>query len=439
MDKKYIIIGGALLLLIIVAAVLFFMPSGGGKPGGVNPNAQATLTWWKTFEESGNMQELISEYQATHKNVVINFVKKNAADYETELLNAFASGTGPDIFSIHNDWLPKQADKISPMPSSIMSLRTYRDTFVDVAASDFISGNNIYALPLAMDTLALYYNKDILGSVGIAQPPATWPEVVAAVQKISQEGPSGSFTSAGIALGTSNNINRAVDILNLLMLQNGTEFYSSDLTQARFDQSQNNPGSASGSFNPGATALAFYTQFADASKTTYTWNSKSDLSLDAFVQGKVAMMLSYAYIQPMIKSRAPNLNWAVAPVPQVAENSTRINFANYWGDTVSKSSANPAVAWDFLNFLTQKAQLEKYYAKHKQISPRRDMLAQQSQDTEMGPFAEAALTARSVYKKDSNVFEAVFAKMIDDVVLRNFEAAAAVSNAASQITLDLRK
>lgn len=438
MDKKYIIIGGALLLLIVVAAVLFFIPSG-GTPSGNNSGGQVTLTWWKTFEESSNLQELITEYQATHKNVTVNFVKKNAADYEQELLNAFASGTGPDIFSIHNDWLPKQADKISPMPASIMSLRTFRDTFVDVVASDFISGNNIYAVPLALDTLALYYNKDILGSAGIAQPPATWPEVVSAVQKITEEGAAGSFKVAGIALGTSNNVNRAVDILNLLMLQNGTKFYNSDLTQAQFDQSQTNPGSSSGSFNPGATALAFYTQFADAAKTTYTWNSKSDLSLDAFVQGKVAMMLSYAYIQPMIKNRAPNLNWAVAAVPQVTENSSRINFANYWGDTVSKASANPVAAWDFLNFLAQKPQLEKYYGKHKQVSPRRDMLTQQAQDTEIGVFAESALTARSVYKKNANVFEAVFTKMIDDVVLRNFAAAEAVSNAASQINLDLRK
>jgi len=437
MDKKYYIIGGVLLLLVIVAALLFF--TSGGTPAKNNPSGQVTLTWWKTFEESGNIQDLISDYQATHKNVVINFVKKNAADYEQELLNAFASGTGPDIFSIHNDWLPKQADRISPMPQTLMSIRNYRETFVDVASNDFVANNNIYAVPMSLDALALYYNKDLLGSAGIAQPPATWPEVVSDTQKLTKTGSAGSFIQSGIALGTSGNVNRAVDILSLLMLQNGTQFYSDDLKQAKFDQAQNNPGSSSGSFNPGATALAFYTQFADPSKVTYTWNSKTDLSLDAFVQGKVAMMLSYAYTQPMIKSRAPNLNWGVASMPQVSEDSTKINFANYWGESVSKSSPSVAVAWDFLNFITQKPQLEKYYLKHKQVAPRKDMLASQAADSEIGVFAEAALTARSVYKKDANVFEAVFGKMIDDVVLRNFAAAEAISNAASQINLNLQK
>ncbi len=437
MDKKYYIIGGVLLLLVIVAGVLFFVSP--GTPSNNNPSGQITLTWWKTFEESGNIQDLISDYQATHKNVTINFVKKNAADYEQELLNAFASGVGPDIFSIHNDWLPKQADKISPMPQTLISIRGYREAFADVASNDFVTDNKIYAIPLALDTLALYYNKDLLGSAGIAQPPVTWPEVVAASQKMTKVGPSGSFAQSGIALGTSNNVNRAVDILNLLMLQNGTQFYSDDLKQARFDQTQNNPGSSSGSFNPGATALAFYTQFADPSKVTYTWNSKADLSLDAFVQGKAAMMLSYAYIQPMIRSRAPNLNWGVSDLPQVSEDSTKINFANYWGESVSKSSPAAAAAWDFLNFISQKVELEKYYQRHEQVASRKDMLGAQAQDPEFGVFAEAALTARSVYKKDSNLFEAVFAKMIDDVVLRNFTAIEAISNAASQINLNLQK
>ncbi len=436
MDKKYYIIGGILVVILIAVGVLFFS-SGSKSPATSNEPIQ--LTWWKTFETSENVQDLISDYQALHKNVTINYVKKDVTDYEQELLNATASGTGPDIFTIHNDWLPKQKDKISPMPATLMSLRGYHDAFADVASTDFVADNKIYAVPLALDTLAIYYNKDLLGSAGISQPPTTWPELVADIQKLTKTGSAGTFTRSGVALGTSSNVNRAADILSLLMLQNGTQFYSADLGEATFDQSQDNPGSSSGSFNPGATALAFYTQFADPSKVTYTWNSKSDFSLDAFTQGKVALMVSYSYLEPMIKSRAPTLNWGVSSIPQVSEDATKVNFANYWGETVSKSSKNAAAAWDFLNFITQNQELSKYYSKHKQVSSRKDILATQTTDVDIGVFAEAALTARSVYKKDSNIFEAVFAKMIDDVVLRNFTPEQAMQNAAEQINLNLQK
>src|SRR5690606_13880563 len=93
-------------------------------------------------------------------------------------------------------------------------------------ATDFVKDNRIYAIPLAVDLLALYYNKDLLGSAGISQPPATWPVLVQDTQKLTKVSQPGQFTVSGIALGTSANVNRAVDILNLLMLQNGTQFYA---------------------------------------------------------------------------------------------------------------------------------------------------------------------------------------------------------------------
>ncbi|MEO8065889.1 MAG: extracellular solute-binding protein [Candidatus Doudnabacteria bacterium] len=435
MEKKYYILGGVLILLLILAGVLFFFT--GSKPTTPKNNGKVTLVWWKTFEDTENVQDLINDYQTANKNVSITFVKKDPSDYEQQLVNAIAAGTGPDIFSIHNDWLPKHQDKITPAPDSLMNVRSYKDNFVDVSTSDFVKDNKIYAVPLAVDLLVLYYNKDILGSSGISQPPATWPELVADVQKITKVDSPGTFSRSGIALGTSSNVSRAVDILNLLMLQNGTNFYSPDFNSATFDQTLTLPNSSE-SFNPGATALAFYTQFANPAKVSYTWNAKSNFSIDAFTQGKVAMMLGYQYMEPMVRSKAPTLNWDVSGIPQVSTTATKVNFANYWGETVSKSSKNTAAAWDFLNFITSKQELTKYYAKHKLVASRKDILPFQILDTDLGAFAENALTARSVYKKDANLFEGVFAKMIDDVILRNFQPQEALGNAVQQINLNLQ-
>ncbi|MBX4186751.1 MAG: extracellular solute-binding protein [Candidatus Doudnabacteria bacterium] len=434
MAKKYYIIGGVFVLLLILAGAFF--TSGKVKPKPSNEKIE--ITWWKTFEDSENAEVLIRDFETANKNVSVNFVKKDSADYEHVLVDALASGSGPDIFSIHNDWLPKHADKIAPIPDATLGLRTYKDSFVDVAYSDFVKDNKVYAVPLSVDVLALYYNKDILGSAGISQPPATWPELVSDVQKITKVSKNGVFSRSGIAMGTSTNVNRAVDILTLLMMQNGTKFYTDDFSSAAFDQSQSVSGSQQG-FNPGATALTFYTQFANPSKTSYTWNVKNDFSVDAFTQGKLGMMISYQYMEPLIRAKAPNLNWDVAVAPQISDDSTKVNFANYWGEAISKDSKNQVAAAEFLRFISSKDELVKYYAKHKLVASRKDILPSQLSDTDIGIFAESALTAKSVYKRDANVYESVFSKAINDVILNSLEPEEALRNAVQQINLSLQK
>jgi multiple sugar transport system substrate-binding protein len=434
--KKYYIIGGIVILVLILGGALLLTSN--RTPS--SSNKKIELTWWKPFEESDDLQELITAYQKVNKNVTINYVKKDINTYEQELVEALAVGKGPDIFSIHNDWLPKHAEKISPLPESMMSLRTFNETFAEVATTDFVSDGRIYALPMSLDVLALFYNKDILGTAGISMPPTTWPELLEDSQKITTQSQPGSFVRSGVALGTSENINRAVDILSLLMLQNGTRFYTDDKSAATFDQTQRvENGGVAETFNPGESALAYYAQFANPAKTAYTWNTRSEYSIDAFTQGKLGMMIGYYYSEDRIRDKAPNLNWGVAPVPQISNTAIKANFANYWGESVSKASSNSVAAWSFINYLTQKDQLKKYYTKHNQPSSRKDILAEQQSDAGLGVFAESALTAKSVYKKDATVFETVFLKMIDDMTMRSYSAREALSNAVQQINLNLRK
>ena len=427
----------SLKLLLIFLAVLLTAQGcnflgGGGRSRG--PNIE--LTCWKPFDDSRLVRPLIEEFNKTFPNVRITYVQKNVETYEDELVDAIASGRGPDIFTIHNDWLPKHKEKLLPAPASSFSLREYQESFVEVAAADLLSDNQIYAVPLAVDVLSLYYNQDILASAGIARPPATWEELVSLTAKLTRQDNFGDFQRSAIALGTASNVNRAPDILGLLMLQNGTQFYTPALTQSLLDRAV--PDENNKSFVPAARALEFYTQFANPAKVSYTWNSRSNNSIEAFSSGKAAMIFSYSYLRPTLAARAPFLNYAVAPAPQIDLLRSRVNYANYWAEGVSRQSPNAAAAWQFLQFITQPEVLAKYYEVEKQPSSRIDLLEQQIGDPEIGVFAEAALAAKSFYKPDSDAVEAIFVQMIESVVLRNVSAEDAVQAASQKINLLLR-
>jgi multiple sugar transport system substrate-binding protein len=441
MPRKYLFIGAGVvgLLIIIVGALLF---SSGNKPAPAPALQPVELIWWKPFEDSASVNELINAFQTANKGMTIRYVKKDIVTYEDELIRALAAGNGPDIFSIHNDWLPQHWDKITPAPSAIFTEKQFKDTFLDVVGTDFFKEGKVYAAPLSVDALALYYNKDILNSAGYPEPPKTWEEVKSAVQKISKQDVNGDFTYSGVAMGLASNVNRAVDVLNLLMLQNGTDFYNSVTGAVGFDQPKD--AEEGGKYNPSAVALEFYTQFADPAKRTYTWNAKANNSVDAFSQNKLGMMLSYAYMRERIIQKSPSLNWDVAPVPQITKDGLKYNIANYWGEAVAKTknweATNPEkldskqlAAWNFIKFITSKENLDKYYAKKKLPASRKDMIQDQLNDTEIGVFADGALTAKSVFKPDANLFEGAFITMIEDVVLRGYKPVDAVTNAANKL------
>jgi multiple sugar transport system substrate-binding protein len=393
------------------------------------PQASGTLKIWKPFADSGTMQELIEAYRAARPNVQIEYTKKNIENYEADLINALASGEGPDIFSINNSWLPKYLDKTIPAPDNVFTLKTYRDTFVDVVAQDFTKDNKIYGTAMSVDSLALYYNKDLLGTAGIVAPPKTWDELADQVRRLTRQDQTGYFTRSGVAMGTNSNVNRASDIVYLLMLQHGATPWSPDGLAPLFGRSIRKDGNT---INPAVEALEFYTSFANPNSANYTWNERSDYSIDAFANGRAAMLYSYSYARDLILAKSPNLNFDIAPVPQENLDDAAVNYANYFGEVVNKQSKNSALAWDFLRFITSKDALDKYYATTKQASSRKDLIEKQIQDPDLGVFAHANLTAKSFYKPDQAKLDGIFANMIDNVVLRGMRPSEAVSQAEGQ-------
>lgn len=431
--KKFSFIKFTKTFLILAIATL---PLLGAFCNNNNPPASGpiTLKIWKPFVDSDKMQSIISAYQSKHSNVTIEYTKKNIENYESDLINALATpGAGPDIYSINNTWVPRYADKIAEAPEKVFTVKEYKETFVDATAADLIRDNKIYGTAMWVDSLALYYNKDLLGTEGIATPPKTWTDLATDVRKITRQDSTGYFDRSGVAMGTNSNVNRGVDIIYLLMLQAGAVPWSADGSSPQFANSVYRDGN---SVNPGAEALEFYTSFANPSSANYTWNLDSDYSVDAFANGRAAFLYGYAYTRNQINSKAPNLNYDVAPVPQYNLSNPTLNYSSYFAEVVrkqdEKNKNQEAWAWDFLKFATSQASLEGYYKVDKQPSSRRDLIERQTSDVEIGVFAHANLTGKTFYKADEVKFDAIIADMIDNVILRGQPVDQAINRAQSQ-------
>lgn len=419
-------------ILKLVVTFLSIALLAAGCSGGQTSAPNLTLKVWMPFEDSENLQPIFNAYQQKYPNVSFEYAKKNIATYESDLLNALAAGQGPDIFAVHNSLVPKYLNKTVPATDKAFILKDFKNAFVDVVAQDFVVGNKIYGAALSVESLGLYYNKDLLGSSGFATPATTWDELQNQVRRMSRLDRNGYFTRSGVAIGTgSSQVNRAVDVLYLMMLQRGTKPWTRDNLTPTFADTVDENGD---SVSPGAEAIRFYTSFADPSSDNYTWNSASDYSIDAFANGRAAYLYGYSFTRDTIVQKAPNLNFEVAPVPVFDSAAPVVSFANYWGLMVNKQTKNANYAWDFIKFATSKEMLDKYYAIHKQPSSRKDLITLQQSDPEIGVFAEANLTAKQFYRPDGSKVDSIFDRLINDIVTRGLEIEETLNSVQSQVS-----
>lgn len=417
------------------------------------------LEVWGPVDDSFTYGDINDAYKKIYPYIQdIKYRRFSPDTYKKELLDALASGQGPDVFLINNTWLPSFKDKIVPAPVEIIGEQKFRLNFVDVAANDFFDEGKIWATPLSVDSLALYYNKDLFNEAGISAPPKNWNEFSKDVQLLTKFSFGREITQSGAALGTAYNINRSTDILNMLMMQGGTQTDDRGILDLKTSKM-----TSGANYFPAVDALSFYTQFSQTTSPYYSWNSRMHYSIDAFSEGNLAMMFNYSWHIQTIKDKSPKLNFAIAPVPQFSGNPP-VNFANYWGLAVAKNK-KPAAGmidetrisetWKYLNFLTTKPEgqfssasggmlgsgsvdpnfdpARIYLDKTRKPAARRDLIEAQKTDPELGVFAKDNLIAKSWKENQPEAIENILAEMIDQVNKGQSNVNDAIETASARI------
>jgi multiple sugar transport system substrate-binding protein len=455
-----------------LAAAALLSLAGQGCTRALSPETLAaakpvTITIWSVVDDADVYQAAMDAFRSQHPNVSFDFRRLRLEDYESQLLNALAEDRGPDIFLIHNDWTGQYQPKISPMPKvtktayrtlteglqktptwtltsePTISLKEFKDQYADVVTQDLLRTVNLgttdapdveqrpMGVPVSVDTLALYYNKDLLNTAGIPTPPENWTQFADDVKKLTKLDSTGKILQSAAGIGTAFNVERATDILTALMVQNGAV-----MGNESGPQFQRIPAALQGVRDtpPAYQASEFYTSFADPTKDTYTWNASQPNSLDAFIQGKIAFFFGYAYQYDDIKARAPKLNLGLSKLPQIEGNPVK-NEANYWYWVVSKKSKAQDLDWRFLNTLTNVDTAKKILDLSFAPAARKSLLSAQLEDERVGVFASQVLTATSWYQgKDPKTTEAALQGLINDLNTGSRDTAHAVSFAAGQVS-----
>lgn len=330
-----IIIGVLLVVILALVVITVVLP----KIQDIGEK-EVILTYWGLWENENVMKGVIADFQRQNPKIKVMYEKQNIKEYRERVTTRIQNGTGPDIFMIHNTWMPMFVTLLTPIPNSAMKSEEFKNTYYSVMQTDMMRNGAIYGIPAGVDTLSMYVNKDIFESAGI-EVPNMWDDFANAARKLTVKDEQGRIKTAGAALGTFDNINHSSDIISLLFLQNGADLKNLSLTN------QN-----------ASDALSFYTSFArDAGSV---WDETLDPSLFMFTQGNLAMYFGYSWDFFVIKASNPNLPFDIYPVPHLQ--GKEVTIASYWASSVPVKSKHQKEAMLFMKYLAKMGTQQKLFA-----------------------------------------------------------------------------
>lgn len=419
----------SLFVAFTIFGVGVFALFGGALGGG---GVGAVVVWGTEGQET--VTGVLDVLRAQDKSLQdVTYVQKDEASYRSELLNAMASGRGPDLFIVAQSDMYAFSDKIIPISYGTISQSNFVSSYVDMGQL-FLTSYGALALPFTIDPLVMYWNRDLFAGAGISQTPRSWNEFLNVAPKITSLDATKSVTRSAVALGEWGNVVHAKEILSALFMQAGDSIVvrgSNNALESVFGVS-----AETSAVGPAESALRFYTEFANPSKTTYSWNKSLPRSDGAFVGGQLAVYFGFASEYPSIVERNPNLRFGVAVVPQLSSGA-RITSGRLTGLAIPRTARNVSGATVVAQKLSSREAAAALFTATGFPPVRRDLALDTSSSAVAATFVESALIARGWQDPDPTATDAIFKTMIESVVSGRSDPATAVGEAAiefSQLT-----
>ncbi|MCV6594691.1 MAG: extracellular solute-binding protein [Silicimonas sp.] len=293
--------------------------------------AQAVeIEYWQYFFDARvtAMEQLIENFEAANPGITVKMTHFPYADYRTKVAAAIPAGEGPDVVQLFYGWLNDYVDAelIQPLPAEAFPAATVDAEFFPMVQA-MKDGDQYWALPTAVRSLALFYNTRLLEEAGV-EPPTTIDEMMAAAAAMTKRDGAGNITQVGMTAGMT-----AQDHhwwREGLIRQMGGEPYADDYTTVTYNS------------DAGLKALEMYVGMATGDDAITAFGFMDEPQA-AFKAGRAGMHIDGSFrIGSLNKTRG--LKWGVTELPATAD-GTRSNYSSYW-----------------VNAITTKAEGEKYDA-----------------------------------------------------------------------------
>jgi len=397
--------------IIGVLVLAFFKPSSTNTDPAVVHVTGPTVIWGPPFPGGGVpllLRQLIDEGQAAYAQTT--YVTKNPATMYNELIEAMSRGQGPDALIVDASMLLQLRDFIQPLPYENLPKSDYRHRYVQ-GAEVFEFPDGIIGLPLVVDPLVLYWNRDLFTNALVAEVPDNWVSFVDVIPRLRVLQEGRELKQSAIAFGEYNNVLHAKEILSALLLQTGVAMVYHDGAKGW----TTDMGGRQGAADP-VLALKFFADFSNPRLDVYSWNKSFERSMEAFATNKAAMYAGFASERNALHEINPNLNYDIALWPQsTVEGRTKLVYGRFYAIVVLKTRPNVQSAFTVALQLAGAQAAPAWERLTGLPTVRRDMLREVPTDPHSSVMVQSALLARTWLEPGSAATDDIFSEMVNSV------------------------
>jgi ABC-type glycerol-3-phosphate transport system substrate-binding protein len=389
------------------------------------------VTIWGTLPQTaiGNVLVNLEEQNEQFRNVSYRYY--NPASFDSKLTNALADRKGPDLILVSHERLVSLRKRIQPISYESFPLRDVKSQYVD-GAEIFALQDGLYAFPLAIDPLMMYWNRDIFSTNGFLEAPATWESLVNSMfPQIIERDSSRTIQRSVVAMGEYENVRNAYGVISALFTQGG----SAGVVPADGGYSIELQNRIGGGGDPLRSAVDFYTRFSKPGNTLYSWNRSLPEDRLSFVSEDLALYFGYASEGRQIQQMNPNLNFDIAEMPQDGSATVRRTYGKFYGLSVLSSSDNLSSAYSVLSSLGGQGLADAIAINSNMAPVYRASLSAGSND-EYGRVAyQSAAIARGWLNPQKAAVDNIFQTMTQDINENRRDLSGATSDAVERLEL----
>jgi multiple sugar transport system substrate-binding protein len=327
-----------------------------------------TKPFWQALSEQYTKQ--------TNVKVDLRIVDWNSIDQQVTTM--IQANQPPDVLNL-NSFSSYAKDKLLYAAEDVLSPKT-KDDFIEAFARGGQYQGRLYGFPILSSARAFFYNKALFAKAGIAAPPKTWDELVAAARKIHALG-DGTIGYA-LPLGPE----EAQAEWSIWMWNGGGDWKSGDQWTINSDQN--------------VKTLQFLADLANRHKVTQVnpgKTNRTDGAFQLFKDGKVGMVMGFSPLARQLDAEK-KIEYGVTSMPTAIGTPVTLGVEDYL--MAFRKKDNQDSVRKFLDLYYEPGNITRWITAEGFLPVTRAGLAQMSSDAKLKPYLDALPNARLVPTTD---------------------------------------